>query len=117
MSFYDIVLDFILMDAFDDLDNPPLSVKTVINNRWLSNSFKQTVHVYGCLSVCVSFVVTPACFASSPYRKSWLVWTLVWIFFRYKIIHFGSLLCGNGLKPDFLCPSSDNLALYYVEMA
>ncbi|KAJ8300905.1 hypothetical protein KUTeg_022424 [Tegillarca granosa] len=41
-SFYDIVLDFMLMDAFDDLTNPPSSVTTVINNRWLSNGFKET---------------------------------------------------------------------------
>lgn len=43
MSFYDIMLDFILMDAFDDLENPPSSVIAVIQNRWLSNSFKETV--------------------------------------------------------------------------
>ena len=43
MSFYDIVLDFILMDAFDDLANPPSSVLTVVQNRWLSNGFKETV--------------------------------------------------------------------------
>lgn len=42
MTFYDIVLDFILMDAFDDLENPPSSVIAVIQNRWLSNSFKET---------------------------------------------------------------------------
>ncbi|OWF49902.1 mitoguardin 2-like [Mizuhopecten yessoensis] len=41
-SFYDIVLDFILMDAFDDLANPPSSVITVVQNRWLSNGFKET---------------------------------------------------------------------------
>ncbi|GFN77604.1 mitoguardin [Plakobranchus ocellatus] len=42
MSFYDIVLDFILMDAFDDLANPPSSVLAVVQNRWLSNGFKET---------------------------------------------------------------------------
>lgn len=41
-TFYDIVLDFILMDAFDDLANPPSSVITVVQNRWLSNGFKET---------------------------------------------------------------------------
>ncbi|XP_069122349.1 mitoguardin-like [Argopecten irradians] len=41
-SFYDIVLDFIVMDAFDDLANPPSSVITVVQNRWLSNGFKET---------------------------------------------------------------------------
>lgn len=43
MSFYDIVLDFILMDAFEDLENPPSSVLAVLRNRWLSDSFKETV--------------------------------------------------------------------------
>lgn len=46
MTFYDIVLDFILMDAFDDLENPPSSVIAVIQNRWLSNSFKETVSIH-----------------------------------------------------------------------
>ncbi|CAH1787678.1 unnamed protein product [Owenia fusiformis] len=41
-TFYDIVLDFILLDAFDDLENPPSSVTTVVQNRWLSNGFKET---------------------------------------------------------------------------
>ena len=43
MTFYDIVIDFILLDAFDDLENPPSSVTTVVQNRWLSNGFKETV--------------------------------------------------------------------------
>lgn len=41
MSFYDIVLDFILMDAFEDLENPPSTVIAVVQNRWLSNGFKE----------------------------------------------------------------------------
>ena len=44
-TFYDVVLDFILMDAFDDLENPPSSVIAVVNNRWLSNGFKETVSI------------------------------------------------------------------------
>lgn len=43
MSFYDIVLDYILMDAFEDLETPPVSVISVIQNRWLSKGFKETV--------------------------------------------------------------------------
>ncbi|XP_068230216.1 mitoguardin-like [Palaemon carinicauda] len=42
MTFYDVVLDFILMDAFDDLENPPSSVTAVVQNRWLSNGFKES---------------------------------------------------------------------------
>lgn len=43
LNFYDIVLDFILMDSFEDLENPPVSIQNVVNNRWLNNSFKETV--------------------------------------------------------------------------
>ncbi|XP_014667650.1 PREDICTED: protein FAM73B-like [Priapulus caudatus] len=42
MSFVDIALDFILLDAFEDLENPPSSVLAVMQNRWLSNGFKET---------------------------------------------------------------------------
>ena len=41
ISFFDVVIDFILLDAFDDLENPPSSVITVTQNRWLSNGFKE----------------------------------------------------------------------------
>lgn len=42
MTFYDIVLDFIILDAFKDLESPPGSVMAVVNNRFLSNGFKET---------------------------------------------------------------------------
>lgn len=45
MNFFDIVLDFILMDAFEDLESPPASVVAVLRNRWLSDSFKETVNM------------------------------------------------------------------------
>jgi len=41
MTFYDIVLDFIILDAFEDLESPPSSVTAVVQNRWLSNGFKE----------------------------------------------------------------------------
>ena len=44
MNFFDIVIDFILFDAFDDLESPPSSVTSVVQNRWLSNGFKETVN-------------------------------------------------------------------------
>ena len=47
LNFYDIVLDFILMDSFEDLENPPVSIQNVVNNRWLNNSFKETVSLAG----------------------------------------------------------------------
>lgn len=43
MTFYDVVLDFIILDAFKDLDSPPTSVTAVVQNRFLSNGFKETV--------------------------------------------------------------------------
>jgi len=42
LTFYDIVLDYIFLDAFEDLESPPASVLAVTQNRWLSNSFKET---------------------------------------------------------------------------
>ena len=43
MSFYDVLLDFVLMDAFDDLETPPYTVATAVQNRWLSARIKETV--------------------------------------------------------------------------
>lgn len=43
MTFYDVVMDYILMDAFEDLETPPSSVTAVVQNRWLSNGFKESV--------------------------------------------------------------------------
>jgi hypothetical protein len=42
LNFYDVALDFILLDAFDDLEDPPSAISAVIQNRWLSQSFKET---------------------------------------------------------------------------
>lgn len=36
------MLDWVLMDAFDDLCNPPASVLSVVQNRWLSDGLKET---------------------------------------------------------------------------
>ena len=41
-NFYDVALDYILIDSFEDLESPPSSVIAVMNNRWLSNGFKET---------------------------------------------------------------------------
>ncbi|XP_041098806.1 mitoguardin 2 isoform X2 [Polyodon spathula] len=51
LNFFDIVLDFILMDAFEDLESPPGSVVAVLRNRWLSDSFKETALATACWSV------------------------------------------------------------------
>ncbi|RXN35338.1 mitoguardin-1-like isoform X1 [Labeo rohita] len=51
LNFFDIVLDFVLMDSFEDLENPPISIQNVVNNRWLNNSFKETAVASSCWSV------------------------------------------------------------------
>ncbi|XP_041698891.2 mitoguardin 1 [Coregonus clupeaformis] len=51
LNFYDIVLDFILMDSFEDLENPPISIQNIVNNRWLNSSFKETAVASSCWSV------------------------------------------------------------------
>lgn len=51
LNFYDIVLDFILMDSFESLENPPISIQNVINNRWLNSAFKETAVASSCWSV------------------------------------------------------------------
>ncbi|OQR67104.1 protein FAM73B-like [Tropilaelaps mercedesae] len=42
LTIYDIVFDFLLIEAFDDLEDPPQSVVSVIQNRWLSAGFRET---------------------------------------------------------------------------
>uniref|UniRef100_A0A8C5Q0H2 Mitoguardin 1 n=1 Tax=Leptobrachium leishanense TaxID=445787 RepID=A0A8C5Q0H2_9ANUR len=51
MNFYDIFLDFILLDALEDLENPPLSIQNVVKNRWLNSAFKETAVTSSCYSV------------------------------------------------------------------
>lgn len=41
LSFYDIVLDYFIMDSFDEIDDPPSGVASVANNRWLSAGFRE----------------------------------------------------------------------------
>ena len=42
VSLYDILFDFILLDALESLENPPSSLVSIISNRWLSEGFKKT---------------------------------------------------------------------------
>lgn len=39
---YDVVIDYVLLDAFDDLSSPPQSIVAVVQNRWLTAGFKET---------------------------------------------------------------------------
>lgn len=43
MNFYDVLIDFILLDAFEDVEKPPPPVKAIVQNRWVSASFRETV--------------------------------------------------------------------------
>lgn len=43
MNIFDIALDFMLLDAFDDLGSPPSALVSVIQNGWISDGIKQSV--------------------------------------------------------------------------
>ena len=45
VSFYDVALDFIPLDSFDDIVNPPVAITAVMQNRWLTSGMKQSVSV------------------------------------------------------------------------
>ncbi len=45
MNAYDIALDFVLLDAFDDLDHPPSTIVAVLQNRWITDGMKKAVSV------------------------------------------------------------------------
>ncbi|CAJ0558884.1 unnamed protein product, partial [Mesorhabditis spiculigera] len=40
LGLWDVLMDFVLLDAFDELKNPPSSVYSVTRNSWLSESMK-----------------------------------------------------------------------------
>ncbi|CAJ0563396.1 unnamed protein product, partial [Mesorhabditis spiculigera] len=40
LGFWDVILDFILLDAFGDLKSPPSAIYSVTKNFWLSQSMK-----------------------------------------------------------------------------
>ncbi|XP_058799181.1 mitoguardin isoform X2 [Phymastichus coffea] len=42
INFYDVVIDFILLDAFEEVEKPPSSIKAILQNRWISASFRET---------------------------------------------------------------------------
>ena len=56
ISLYDVLLDFILLDGFDDLEHPPPAVISVVNKSWLPVSMKEKVvssisFFYGLLAI------------------------------------------------------------------
>ena len=43
MNVYDIAMDFMLMDAFCDMESPPSALLSVINNGWISDGIRRSV--------------------------------------------------------------------------
>lgn len=43
MNFYDVLIDFILLDAFEEVEKPSSSIRAILQNRWISASFRETV--------------------------------------------------------------------------
>ena len=41
LTFFDVAIDYMILESFDDLDNPPSAVLSVSQNRWLSSGFKE----------------------------------------------------------------------------
>lgn len=70
LSFYDVLLDFVLLDAFDDLATPPYSVATAVQNRWLSARIKETAlttAIWGVLKAKTSYLQDPYGFMAHFY--------------------------------------------------
>ncbi|KAL0104813.1 hypothetical protein PUN28_016448 [Cardiocondyla obscurior] len=42
INFYDVLIDFIILDAFEDVEKPPPPVRAIVQNRWVSASFRET---------------------------------------------------------------------------
>lgn len=42
INFYDVVIEFVLLDAFEEVEKPPSSIKAILQNRWISASFRET---------------------------------------------------------------------------
>ena len=43
MNVYDVALDFVLLDAFSDLERPPATVLAVLHNTWITDGMKKSV--------------------------------------------------------------------------
>ncbi|XP_023325632.1 mitoguardin [Eurytemora carolleeae] len=85
INFYDVCLDYILIDSFEDLESPPSSVLAVMKNRWLSNSFKESALQTALWSVFQAkrrLLVHPNGFKSKFYNVSEILTpSLAWAFF------------------------------------
>lgn len=84
INFFDVCLDFILLDAFEDLECPPSAIVSVIQNRWISQSFKETAlstAVWSILKTKRKLLKYPNGFISRFYSlNEYLVPVLAWGF-------------------------------------
>ncbi|XP_059098175.1 mitoguardin-like [Tigriopus californicus] len=85
INLYDVLLDYILIDSFEDLESPPSSVLAVMKNRWLSNSFKEgALHtaIWSVLKAKRRLLKVPNGFKAQFYNLSEILTpTLAWGFF------------------------------------
>lgn len=42
LSFYDLAIDYIILESLDDLENPPAVVSSIVSNKWVSAKFRQS---------------------------------------------------------------------------
>ena len=73
ITFYDVILDFVLMDAFVDLEKPPYSVQAAVQNSWLPTYIQQTgleTAVWGVLKAKMQMLEEPAGFLMHFYHLS-----------------------------------------------
>lgn len=61
LSFYDLVVDYIILESLDDLENPPSMVASIVSNKWVSSKFRQ--------SACQSAVVTALKYKRAQLKK------------------------------------------------
>jgi len=52
LNVFDIVIDFCLLDSFDDLDKPPAAITSIIGNSWISQGIRKSM-----LSTAVSTMI------------------------------------------------------------
>lgn len=61
LSFYDLVIDYIILESLDDLENPPAVVSSIVSNTWVSSKFRQ--------SACQSAVSTALKYKRSQLKR------------------------------------------------
>ena len=66
MNVYDIAMDFVLLDAFNDLDNPPSTIVAVLQNRWITDGMKKSVR-HPIFSLLSAFLFPSSLHSTSPF--------------------------------------------------